>query len=384
VSVSPPTTDDGRNIDLDVGALSGEGATIRVKSPEDAYAGPEQPLDRVPSDVEGEPSPTYYGQPVIKEPVWKWVIPVYFHIGGVSGATSVLVAAADLLAPKRMRRMRHYGSLIGLAGDSIGAALLIHDLGRPSRFLHMLRVFRPTSPMSVGSWVLAGSGGLNFLAVVFGGRAGALGKLGKIASVGAGVLGLPLSGYTAVLLANSAVPVWQATRRTLPVLFVASAMASAAAQLEALPLGRAERRAVHRFGQVGKTIEIAAALAVAREASAVPRVARPLRRGASGALLRASTALNVAALVTSTLAGDRGPRRMQWASAALGTLGGLAMRFAVVFAGKASARDPRATFEAQRAGLGAAEVTRRRGRVEAPPELVDYELPEEAVAARLA
>ena len=33
--------------------------------------------------------------------------------------------------------------------------MLVLDLGDPLRFHHMLRVFKPSSPMSLGTWSLA-------------------------------------------------------------------------------------------------------------------------------------------------------------------------------------------------------------------------------------
>src|SRR5207248_2009890 len=165
-----------------------------------------------------------------------------------------------------------------------------YDLGRPTRFLNMLRVVRPTSPMSVGSWVLAGSGACNLAALTLWNRGGRLGRLGEVADWGAAALGLPLAGYTAVLLSNSAVPLWQAVRRSLPLLFVASAATSAAAALGGLPfrLRAEERRVVRWFGAAAQVAGLCAMIAVERDAARVPAVARPLRRGKGGALWRAA------------------------------------------------------------------------------------------------
>jgi hypothetical protein len=161
-------------------------------------------------------------------------------------------------------------------------------------------------------------------------------------------------------------------------------MASAGGMLTILPLGRAGRRVARHYGDVGKVGEIFATAAVMIEASrAHHRVARPLRRGASGAIFQTALAVNAAALLLSLRTGSRrGTTRT--VAAALGMLGSIGVRLGVFFAGKASARDPRATFESQRAGLGAAEVTRRMGRVESEPEKPDVEWPEEAIPLRLA
>src|SRR5206468_7538358 len=100
-------------------------------------------------------SDSYYGRPILKEAVWKPEIPWYFFTGGIAGASSVLSLAARVARNERLAKTSMW---IGLAGEVVSPALLIADLGRPERFLNMLRVFKVTSPMSVGSWVLAGSG----------------------------------------------------------------------------------------------------------------------------------------------------------------------------------------------------------------------------------
>src|SRR5437763_6917494 len=99
-------------------------------------------------------TPSYYDHPMLKEPVWRWTIPAYFYVGGVAGATATLGAAAQIIAPRFMRSLIIRSRWIAMGGGTISAALLIHDLGRPARFFHMLRIFRTTSPMSTGSWIL--------------------------------------------------------------------------------------------------------------------------------------------------------------------------------------------------------------------------------------
>jgi formate-dependent nitrite reductase membrane component NrfD len=187
---------------------------------------------------------------------------------------------------------------------------------------------------------------------------GVVGVTGGAAGIGAGLLGAPLAGYTAVLLSNTAVPVWQATRRSLPALFMSSGMSTAAGLLGMLDLDEREERVVRRFGIAGRVVDLVAARAVEREADRVEEVGRPLHEGLSGTLWKASEALTAASLALSLLPGRRS-RGRRVVDGALGAAGSLAMRFAVFHAGKASARAPRATFHQQRAGLGAAEVTGR-------------------------
>lgn len=298
--------------------------------------------------------PTYYDLPAIKEPVWIWAVPAYLYAGGTAGAAAVLGAAAQSRG-EPLRGLVSRCRWTAAAGLAAGTALLVHDLGRPDRFLNMLRVLRPTSPMSVGSWVLAGAGPLAAGAAALGNARGRLRRVGDAAGYLAGGAGMPLAGYTAVLLSTTAVPVWQEASRSLPALFTASAMAGAASLLELTQLAPHEERVVRRFGAAGKLAELAATFAVEREARRVERVARPLGEGASGALWRGSRALTAASVLLTALPGRSRARSV--ASGLLGTAGALALRFAVFHAGKASARDPRATFDLQRARLRPAGVT---------------------------
>lgn len=338
---------DGRNVDPALGVLAGEGAQQRVET-----------LERTPGVHPALPetpeSPSYYGLPVIKEPVWIAAVPMYLYVGGVAGATSVLGLAVELAGGRRLQRLARRCVWVGTVGDMVSAGLLIYDLGRPARFLNMLRVFRPTSPMSIGSWVLAGSGGLNTLALLMSHRSGVPGTMGRVAGAGAALLGLPLSGYTAVLLTNTAVPLWQSMHRTLPLFFMASATAAAGSLLSLLPHARHEVPALRAYRIAGKVASLAMGLAVERDAERVTEVARPLREGLPGALWRTSKVCAVTGLLL-----DLVPRRPRWTQVAadvLTTVGAVAARFAIFEGGKVSARNPQATFQAQRQGLGAAEV----------------------------
>lgn len=290
-----------------------------------------------------EEGTTYYGRPVVKEPVWIWSVPAYFYVGGAAGAAQVLGAAVQLVDRdgggdliKKCRR-------IAAAGTSLGGLLLIIDLGRPERFLNMLRVFRPTSAMSMGSWVLATSGPLAVTSAVLADRDGALGAVGDIAGLAAGPAGLPLSGYTAVLLADTAVPLWQETRRTMPPLFVASALSSATSLLEMSELDASGHRVVKRLGIAGKVAELVAMFALEKDAFQTESVGRPLKQGLGGSLWKVAKVATTAGVAASLIPGESRAKRI--ATGLLGTAGSLALRFALFHAGKASSRDPHATLQ---------------------------------------
>jgi formate-dependent nitrite reductase membrane component NrfD len=360
---------DGRNVDPEVGRLVGEGALQRVGAP-----GALPPAPRRAAPEAERAGPSYHGLPVLKEPVWRWEIPAYFFVGGLACACGVLAAAARAAGGRAALPLVRRCRLVAAGGAVASAALLVRDLGRPERFLNMLRVFRPTSPMNMGSWVLTGFGALSAASA-----APSLLRfprpLADAAGYGAGVLGLPLVGYTGVLLANTAVPVWQGTRRSLPVLFAFSGAASAGALLEIWPPAGTGAAMARRLGVLSTGAELAFSVATEAEAALVPRVARPLRRGPSGALFRAGQLLALASLGAALAAPRRSvdrllrpgrKSRLHAVSGALGLLGTLALRFGIVAAGRASARDPYATFRQQRQGMGARDV-----------------LPEEGIAARM-
>jgi formate-dependent nitrite reductase membrane component NrfD len=295
-----------------------------------------------------DPSTTYYDRPVLKEPVWIWSVPAYFYVGGAASGAATLAAVAQVAG---MRGLVARGRWIAAVGGAVSTVLLIIDLGRPARFLNMLRVFRPTSAMSVGSWTLAAAATATSASALaprlLPSAAGRL--VGDAAGLAAGAVAPVLGTYTGVLLADTAVPVWNAARRQLPPLFAASAVASATALLDLTDLDEREAAVTRRLGIAARAAELAAGEAVERAAD--ERIGRPLREGASGALWRTGKVCTGGALVTSLLpvpAAWRPARRI--IGAVLATLGSLAMRFAVFHAGKASVRDPRATFEPQRAG----------------------------------
>lgn len=277
---------------------------------------------------------TYHDRPILKEPVWIWTVPAYFYVGGVAGAALLLGAAAQLSGDDELRPLIRASRWMGLVGYTSGTVLLIADLGRPERFMHMLRTVNWKSPLSIGSWVLAVGGALNGAAVML------PRGLADVAALGAGAMGIPLAGYTGVVLGSTAIPVWQGSRRTLPALFMASAVASCASLFELMDLTAREAKVVQRFGVMGKVAEIACMSAIEGELAKMDEVAKPLHSGLSGALWTASKVLTVTSLALTLLPGTS--RKTKVAGVA-GTLAGVGLRFAVFYAGFSSSRNPKAT-----------------------------------------
>jgi Polysulphide reductase, NrfD len=361
-------TRDGRNIDPEVGILEGEGSLQRVKKLF-AHPAPFETEERPDLATQSPQGPSYYGLPVLKEPVWTWMIPTYFFTGGLAGAAAVLGATMQLAGRPSTGPVVRRCRVVAAGAAGVSAALLIADLGKPQRFLNMLRVFRPTSPMNMGTWILSSFGALSAAAAapVVLGLPRPLSRSADLAALGSALVGLPLVGYTGVLLSNTAVPVWQETRNTLPILFAFSGAVSAGGLMEAFPpRGRARRgqEMARRFGLVAKGAELMLSRALHREAGRVPRVERPLSHGASGAILRTARTLLAASVALDLLPG---PRLLRRAGGFLALAGTFAIRFGIYQAGKASARDPHATFEMQRRGQGAAAVVRERATAERMP-----------------
>ena len=286
---------------------------------------------------------SYYGRPVIKQPVWTWEAPFYLFAGGLAGASAPLAFAAERAGNRELARGAW---ACGLAGLAASPPLLIADLGRPERFLNMLRVFKVTSPMSVGVWLLNATSAATPIAAAsaFTGRAE---RAARFAAPAAATLGLPLATYTGVLLADTAVPVWHEARRELPFVFGASAAAAAggAAALVVEPgqAGPARRLAVG--GGVG------ALLASAAMERRLGGLAEPYRAGVPALLARASRATTAAGAALMALRGSRGSAPARTAAALL-MAGSLLERWAVFRAGFASAADPSHTVGPQRERVG--------------------------------
>src|ERR1041384_5313752 len=215
-------------------------------------------------DVGGGPMPSrpgYYGQPVVRPPVWTWEIPIYFFVGGLGGMSAVIALGAMLF--------HHFdvvltGLWVAAIASVVSPVLLILDLGRPHLFINMLRVFKPQSPMSMGAWVLAAFGmcvvpGLIALELqtfhVFGGAIDQiLGIAAGILIFGSAIFGTLLATYTGVLIAATAIPAWFLHHRLLPIHFGTAGLGSAAALLELLGHRIPPLNAIGMFAAVVETV----------------------------------------------------------------------------------------------------------------------------------
>ena len=282
---------------------------------------------------------SYYGRPILKTPTWKQPdVPLYLFLGGVAGASALLAEGAALTGRPALRRTAR---LAAAAGSGLGTVALIHDLGRPERFLNMLRVFKPTSPLSVGSWLLAPFASLASVAAAAE-VSGVAPRIGRAAGVGAAALGPPLATYTAALICNTAVPAWHEAYREMPFLFAGSAGASAGGlAMITTPVDQA--RPARRAAVLGAALELAMTEQVRRR---LGMLAEPYDQARPGRLLRASRSLNIAAVAGSVLGGRS--RAVSVAAGLAYSAASICTRFGVFQAGLASAQDPKYVVEPQR------------------------------------
>jgi formate-dependent nitrite reductase membrane component NrfD len=302
---------------------------------------------------------SYYGRPIIKEPVWKSDIPLYFFTGGLAGASDLLALAAQLSGNPRLRTSALVSATAGIV---VSPYFLIKDLGRPQRFLNMLRVFKVTSPMSVGTWIFSAESTATGIAAacrLF----DVLPRVRATAQVFAGVIGPAQATYTGALVAQSVVPAWHEARRELPVVFAASAAASAGGA--AAILTPAEQAGpARRLGVIGGVAELAASKLMEKRLGKL--VGSVYHEGEAGKYSRLATASTLTGAALMALAGRR--RAGAVAAGALLLTGSLCNRFAVYHAGKQSARDPHHTSipQKERGGLAVTQPRNRTGNGSSP------------------
>jgi hypothetical protein len=307
------------------------------------------------------PDGSYYGLPVLKKPAWSWEVPVYFFTGGAAGAASVLASVAKWKnADERFIRDAQW---IAAIGGAVSPALLISDLGMPSRFLNMMRVFKFQSPMSVGSWTLmafSSSAVATLMLAEFERRTGRqIPLFAEMAPAMSVLSGLVLATYTGVLVGATAIPAWNENVDILPVHFAASGLAAASAILE---LRGHTQPAVRRLAVAAAAVEtVTGATLEIRNSPGT----EPLRRGSSGWAMRTAGLLSgPLPLLLRTLAIAASPergRKLRRAAAISSLTGSLVTRWAWVHAGRVSARDSRPALAAPKqprelVGVGKSEA----------------------------
>ena len=259
-----------------------------------------------------------------------------------------MAAGADLTGRPGLRRSARLSALVAV---SVSFVALVHDLGKPSRFHHMLRVAKITSPMSVGTWILTAYAPMAGLAAISEGRGRLrgrrvyplIGPAGRGAGLIAAGLAPALASYTAVLLADTATPTWHDGRHHLPFMFVGSAAAAAGGLAMVAAPGR-EAGPARSLAVGGALLEMAATL---RMEAAIGITAEPLHAGRAGRYLRAAKVLTGSGALLTVVAGRRSRAGAAVAGAAL-LAGSWCTRFGVFHAGQQSARDPRYTVVPQR------------------------------------
>jgi len=265
-------------------------------------------------------------------------------VSGIAGISTVIALVAHLFGSAGLTRAELW---VGFAGALISAPLLIAELGRPAKFLNMLRVFKLRSAMSVGAWTLSGFSSAVGLAVgcheliLAGYGNDFLLVLEWTAEITAALSGLILASYTSVLLGVTAIPVWSENRKLVPVVFLAGGLGSAAAVLELLGF----LVPVTQFiGVVAGTVETVVAILIELRGRYVDR---PLREGAVGWLTRAGAALaGPTSLLLRSFSGHSSVGR--YVAAVCFVIGALISRYAWIGAGRVSSRDPQALFRIQR------------------------------------
>ncbi len=300
---------------------------------------------------------SYYGRNIVKPSPWEADIPAYLFAGGVAAGSSLLAAGADLTGRDALRRTGRLGAIVAL---SFSMAALVHDLGRPERFLNMLRTVKLTSPMSVGTWILSTYGPFAAIAAAaelagllppgasegrLRGPLRLLGLVGRPAGLVAGLTAPPVAAYTAVLLTDTATPSWHSTFKELPFVFCGSA-AAASGGLGMIGSPVAQAGPARTFAAGGAIIELVAEQQMERSMGIT---AEPLHHGKAGRYMKAAKVLTAAGAAGTLLAGRS--RTMAVVSGAALMAGSACTRFGVFEAGQESAKDPKYTVVPQRERL---------------------------------
>lgn len=275
--------------------------------------------------------------PMIHAPVWTWEVPLYFWFGGIAAGSSFVALACDLAGDERSAAVARKVALGAVIPSPV---LLIMDLGRPARFLNMLRIVKVRSPMSLGAWCLisfsqlaAGSVALDIL-----GRKKAAKVVGGVNAVFGGYLG----SYTGVLLASTAVPLWARSRLFLGPIFVCTATATGAAATRLtliatgnLPENHPTRHALGTVETVAMGLELTLSQINERR---LGDLAHGLEVGRPGRMFKLAKWLVRGGLLLRPIRKRTGRPAHDFASV-MYLVAGLLFRFAWVLAGQTNARD---------------------------------------------
>jgi formate-dependent nitrite reductase membrane component NrfD len=299
-------------------------------------------------DVAGGPIPRkagYYGQPVVKPPVWTWEVPLYFFMGGLAGMSAVIASGAIIFHHVELACEAMW--VAAIAGAVLSPILLIMDLGRPRLFLNMLRVFKHRSAMSMGAWILSLFGacvvpGLIALELhshhIF---AGTVGQLIRIAAAififSSAIFGTLLATYTGVLIGATAIPAWFSHRVLLPIHFGTAGLGSAAGLVELLGYRIA---ALNFLGYYAAGVESVLLIWLSLDKQGAAN--RAIHEHGSGWLIRIGEVLNGPLAIVLRLFGQ-----IPFAAISF-LLGALVSRFGWIAVGKVSGADPEAVFASQK------------------------------------
>jgi len=285
----------------------------------------------------------YYGIPMLKEPQWSWEIPIYFFVGGAAGAAAVIAELAQMTGANA--EVVRDARTVAAIGAILSPALLVSDLGVPSRFLNMLRVFKVQSPMSVGVYIVSLFGPTAMAAkVVNWARRNGSGTMLKIIEGTAGLFaalsGLGMATYTGVLIGATAIPVWNENIDTLPIHFALSGLAAGVSAIQLM--GHEESRALNILGiaaSAGETLE-----GTKLELKKQP-ASEAIKKGLSGAITRLGGVLSgpfpLALRLAAIFAKDARSKNLVRAASAASLAGSLLTRVGWIRAGHSSARDHR-------------------------------------------
>lgn len=297
------------------------------------------PLPQLLSDTQSLVEKGYYQIPLLKEPQWTKEVPLYFFAGGAAGAAAMIAAVAKHFSGAQ--ELARSARWVAAAGAVVSPALLTSDLGMPSRFLNMLRVFKLQSPMSVGAWTLtvfssaaAAAAFAGLMREKVSGR-WPVAVIENASEMLAAATGLVMSSYTGVLIGATVIPVWNENIGTLPLHFTASGMNSAVSILELM--GHDDSRALNMLGMAASTYETIEGAIIETKQN---RTHRPLKQGKSGWIVRLGGVLSGPLPLLLRLGYTvTGNKKMRRAAAACSIAGSLLTRFGWIEAGKASARD---------------------------------------------